>query len=260
MTSQDINTLLSLLIPFFLVIFLIIGFFLFKTRKQKLPREQYSINTGPIDFNLTDRLAEKLSVNIKLLRLMPLIVLLFIDIFVIGMITIGQGPDGIQEITDPSSGLFKVSLMLICLSCIGAWLAHIRMRYTLDIREKSIELAKGKKLIFKISEEGITIPTIILVNPSFWRATEKNLHELFIPFADVDAVEVFAKAGNAPSQFLIKTMNASSSWGESALGEGGPYFGVGFRRVFHTEEEKKILSFFQDKLGDKLIIRDNSIT
>ncbi len=234
-----------------------ITFFLYKTRKQSLPSEYYIKNVEALSIDLKPVLTKRLNTNLIMIKVMPHVIVLLMYVFIMGMIVVGQGPEGIQEIRSPSSTLFKVALIVFALMATGAFLAHLKLKEPIATLKKALSLAQNKPLYFKINQNELTIPVIALTNPAFWRATDKNLFEIVLPLQDILSLEVYPKAGKAPSQYLVKVSGESQYLGNGAL--GGSHFGFGIKREYLAKDEKKILSFFQDNLGERFIIGDQLI-
>lgn len=254
MSERDTITLLTMLIPFFIFIISIIGYFLFKTRAQKLSRDYYVKDVKSININLKPSLKKILSTNFKLIQIAPFLILILIYVFVILMVTLGQGPEGFSELINPNSNLFKVALLVLFLMSIGGYLAFLKKEEPIKYLKKAIALADNKPLFLNLNSDGITIPVLALVNPAFWQATEKNMVEVYIPMKDIKTLEVFPQTGRSPAQYLLKLKGESEYLGKGSLMNIN--FGVGIRRKLVLEHEHKILSFFHDHLGDNLILRD----
>ncbi|NOT79403.1 MAG: hypothetical protein HOP07_10460 [Bacteriovoracaceae bacterium] len=254
MSEGDTTTLLIILIPFFIFIISIIVYFLFKTRAQKLARDYYVKDVENLTVNLKPNLKKVLSTNFLLIKILPPLTLLLIYLFVILLITLGQGPDGFSELTTPSSNLFKVAVLAFFLMAIGAYLAFLKQEEPVKYLKKAITLAEEKPLFLKLNSEGLTVPVLALVNPAFWQATEKNMYEVFFPISDIKTIEVYPKAGSSPAQYLLKMKGESEYLGKGSMMNIN--FGVGIRRELVLDHEHKILSYFHDHLGDNLILRD----
>ncbi len=255
MSDDDVSNLLKLLIPFFIIITAIIAFFLFKTRNQKLSSEFYVKGVKNLNINLRPNLNSIIDTNFTLLNFLPLLILFFSYLFVIAMVTIGQGPDGVQELFNPSTNLFKIAILTFILMTVGTYLGLSKSKTRTNYLKKAIFLSTNKPLYFKLSSDSLTVPVLALVNPAFWQATEKEMFEISIPIKDIKSVEVYPKMGNAPAQYLLKVAGDSLWIGKGALIDLD--FGVGIKRELLHEHEGQILSFFQDHLGENLILRDD---
>ena len=66
MSQNDLNTLLMLLVPFFIFIIGLIASFLFKTRKRNLDNEYFLDNIESISFDMKSALEKKLNTKLKL--------------------------------------------------------------------------------------------------------------------------------------------------------------------------------------------------
>lgn len=254
MSERDTTTLLAMLIPFFVFIISMIGYFIYKTRAQKLSRDYYVKDVKSININLKPSLKKILSTNFLLIKILPSLILIIIYVFVILIITLGQGPDGFSELTTPSSSLFKVAVLAFFLMAIGAYLAFLKQEEPVKYLKKAVTLAEEKPLFLKLNSEGLTVPVLALVNPAFWQATEKNMYEVFFPISDIKTIEVYPKAGGSPAQYLLKMKGESEYLGKGSMMNIN--FGVGIRRELVLDHEHKILSYFHDHLGDNLILRD----
>jgi len=256
MSNQDQVTLATLLIPFFIFVTSLIAYFLYKTGKQNLPIENYVKDAGEVIIDLKPFLIKKLQTNMKQLRMMPPLILFLMYVFIMFIIILGQGPEAFNDILNPKSLLFKFAIGIFGLMSIGAYLAHLRLKLPLNTLEKAIRLAENKNLFFKINSSEITVPVLALTNPALWQATDKNLFEISISLNDIKSLEVFSKAGKAPSQYLIKLEGENRYLGDGAL--LGHHMGFGIKREYLREHENKIHSLFKDHLKERFILRDQN--
>lgn len=254
MNERDATILIKLLVPFFVFIISMIGFFLYKTRAQKISNDFYVKDVESLNINLKPKLKKTLSTNFLFLKLLPSLIILLMYVFIIFMITLGQGPDGFVDLTTTNSNLFKVSILTFALMAVGAYLAFLKREEPLKYLKKAILLAEDKPLFLNLSSEGITIPVLALVNPAFWQATEKNLFEVFLPISEIKTIEIFPKMGRSPAQYLLKMKGENECLGKGSMMNIN--FGIGIKRELVLDHEYKILSFLRDHLGDNLILRD----
>ena len=255
MSKNDLNTLLMLLIPFFIFIIVLISFFLFKNRKRKLGNEYFLDTIENVSINMKSALEKRLNTNIFVIKIMPPLILLLMYCFIFGMIALGSGPEGFQDIMDPQSGLFKIALLVFILMSIGGFLAHLKVKGSISVLEKAIKLTENKPLYFKLNNVELTVPVMALTNPALWQATNKNMHEVTIPLIDIVSFEVYSQAGRSPSQYLIKLKGNFQFLGDGAF--NGPQFGFGIKREYLLSDEQKILSFLKVHLGERFSVRDN---
>jgi hypothetical protein len=137
---------------------------------------------------------------------------------------------------------------------VGGYLAFLKTEEPLKYLKKAIFLAEDKPLFLNLNPERITIPVLALVNPAFWQATEKNLFEVFLPLSEIKTIKIFPKMGRSPALYLLKMKGESEYLGKGSMLNVN--FGIGIKRELLLDHEYKILSFFQDHLGDNLILRD----
>jgi hypothetical protein len=133
---------------------------------------------------------------------------------------------------------------------------RVRRPFTSKIK-KGYELSQGKRLVLEMSVTGIRVPVLLVTNPAFWRAVEKQSYQIEIPWADIKRLEVYPAMGKAEAQYLLILNGPSREWGEGAFGIAGfdgPAFGI--TRAKLQPYESSILSVFNARLGDKLVIRD----
>ena len=258
MSTNDYQTLLFLLVPFFIFIIVIISYFLFKSRAQKYNKSVVSRDCFELEIDITDKFSHVINQNIFLLKIMPFFVLLSIYFFVMFVTTLGSGPEGFVELFTVNSQRFQFSLAIFVLFFIGGALAHLKEKESILNLELAIQLAQGRRLFLKINKTNLTIPALALVNPAFWRAARLSKREITFKSEDILSVEVYPKVGNSPAQFLLKCQGENHPLG---LGGGELIeFGIGIKREFFKEYEKNILDFFHTHLNEKLIIRDSNIT
>ncbi len=242
--------LLLIILPFLLFITGLIAYYIFSNRRRK--------NVQLSSFPLKEEIIVDCSIDLKnefalkkrIIKLAFSVVPLFVYFTVMSIVLVGEGPEALTILSDQNSPLFKVALILPFLMAAGSLMGYYSRKSSIDNFNKAIKLSQDKKLILKLNSDGITIPTLLLTDPAFWRATEKGLTEIVIPLNEIKTVEVWNGSGNSPDQFNIKTDGQSAEWGHSAL--GSIMLGIGVKRKPLRNSENEILTFLKSKLGERL--------
>jgi hypothetical protein len=258
MTSDDINTLLKLFIPFFVFIFCLFVFYFYKNRARKTYDLKHVQSIKSISIDLTMRLRDEYAHKTKWIKILPPLTLFFVYLFVMGMIVLGEGPGGFQMLFNKDTTLFKINLFVLFALFIGGVLAHFRLKHTMDHLLNAYKISRHSKLIFNIENDELIIPSLMLCNPAFWRASELNQTHIKIKLSEIESLEIYQAAGNSPSQYKIITKGASEIYGKGKIGESDFInFGICIKRDYLKLHESQIIKLFHERLGDKLIMRDD---
>ncbi len=257
MPEEDYTNLFIIIIIGFSILF--ISMFVYILRQDRKPKKMtndfYLPNIKDFEIDLRPELTKILNTNLTLMKYLPSIFVFLMYICVMGMVVLGDGPEGFQALLQPSSTLFQISIIVFFLMAMAALVVTLATKEERDILGKALLLAKDKPLKFKLNQEQITMPVIALGDTAFRNATQKNLYEVSIPFHEIISFEVWPWTGNrAHAQYSIKPTGDSQYLGEAVLGLKEPRIGI--RREYLTKHEQKILSFLKDRLGEKLIIID----
>ncbi len=258
MNSNDVDTLLKMLIPFFVFIILLFVYFFYKNRKRKNVDFKHVKSIDSISIDLTETLRSEYESKTKWIKIIPPIIIFFIYIFILGMMILGEGPGGLAAAFDPSTILFKINLFLLVLMSIGGLLGYLRTKDSINHMINAYQISLKTKLVFSIDHQMITVPTLMLCNPALWRASEKNMAHLSIPLEDINSLEVYAGSGQSPDQYKMLTKGETSQYGLGRLGNSDAFnFGICVKRAYLKNHETQILKLLQTHLGEKLTIKDD---
>lgn len=252
MSTQDYQTLMQLLIPFFLVISFILVAFILKIKPRPLSSDFYVSGVEGITVELPRNLNEESYRKFKKNLRLPFLMLPLMFVVPIFFVILSKGPDGFSELLSLDPNLIKPIAFVGLLFIVVTGFSILNIRLIRGKYEKSYQLSKNKVLILSINKEEIKIPTIALTEPAFTYAVEHDLNEVRVPLKDIDLFEIYPAMGNAKAQFKITPTGPSAKMGLSLR-----HLGIGFTRSYFKEHELQILSFMKDQIGDKVVIRDS---
>jgi hypothetical protein len=256
--DPGLHALLQIAIPFLIFMAGLIYYFACYQKRIRPPSADYFQEPSGdwVRIDCTQRALTEFAWRNKWLSLIPSIFIGLVSLIIL-MVGVSSGVE-FSELLDPGSRFFRLFLIIMALTGIGAFLGYQLKKPQLLRQKKAYQLSSRHDLVFEANSESLRIPTLLLMNPPFWRATDKGLYEILIPLSDVERFEVRPRMGNSPAGFKIVPRGQSIEWGKGQLGNSDVLqFGIGIRRdLFTPLEQQSLLSFLRGKLGDRLIIRD----
>lgn len=243
------NFLLFIMFPFIVLMAALILWFHLKTRSK---RWTTSVDVKTLDQSISLDLTEQLIEDVKKrMKLMPFIFIglpILISVFVMAILMLNESAEA----------AYKIGPIFLGLMFVGSGLGYLSRKHGISRTLKALELTENKKLLFQVNSEGINVPAVMLTNPAFWRATEKNLTSLLINWDEIENFEIWSGAGNAPAQYKIIPRGNISEFGMGRIGSAnGPMFGICIKRKFLKTYETDILNLVHSKIEDRLILKTN---
>jgi hypothetical protein len=151
------------------------------------------------EINVTEDLMKDCENRIKALPYIPFFILP-IYLFVIFTMWLGNGDD---------ANFWQVMTFVIILMLLGVLLVVPYIIHDRNLLVSARKNAGNKELLFKVNDDEVTIPVLILGDPAFWIATEKRLSEIIVPLKHIESVE------QHKSYILVYLQGESTIWGRT---------------------------------------------
>jgi hypothetical protein len=244
--------------PFVFILIFAYFFYINRARNSELVLEKPSVLKFSLE--LSEPLRKEAQRKIRILKYAPSVSIL-VTFFLI-LLAIALGLDlHINDLDPRVARLMSFFGLVLFLIFIFMSFILTKMNKEHINRFKNIlDLSLKDKLVFEISNGHIKVPTLLLANPAFFRASEDNLNHIEIPLSDIISLEVFDGSKSQNSQFKILASGNIAKFGYGRLGDSAFFeFGICIRRTYFKEDEYQILCILNELVGKRLIIRANII-
>ena len=234
----------------------IFGYFFYINRQRKWPKNFLKPNKLTFSLDLTAKLRREAGKKIHLLTFMPSLSILLVYVLILTSVVLGLDlhtkelpPRLTQALT-----FFGITLFLIFMFL--SFILYKMNKANIARYKGALEASLKNDLRFEIANGKIKVPTLLLANPSFFRAAELNLSHLEIPLESIISFEIFDGEKNNYAQYKILTDGEIAKFGYGQLGDSAFFeFGICIRRKHFLTQEYDIVCLLNELLSEKLIVR-----
>ena len=135
----------------------------------------------------------------------------------------------------------KFYLLISFLILVGSLLGYFVTKSDTKRLQKAIALSKAKRPSLELTSNFLFIPTLMLMNPAFWRALDQDLSEIKISLEDIVSVKIFAARSKQIKVIVLKVQGHSQIYTRGGFGDTKLFdFGIKVLIDFSESKQKEI--------------------
>lgn len=159
---------------------------------------------------MIDRIIQKNEKKLIWLKRIPWITCGFLQIFVTLMFW--------DSFTSSQENL-KFYLLISILIFVGSSLGYLVTKSDTKRLQKAIAISMARRPALELTSDFLFIPTLMLMNPAFWRALDRDLSEIQIPLNDIVDAQLFYSRGSKTSVLMLKLRGESEFFTQGQIGD-----------------------------------------